>query len=81
MNVGADVGIVDGVMVGLNVTRLTPAPVMTAFPEQSVRPVQPSRMTYVWVAVPTGTVYCTCAHTLPPEMHCAGGRSPVPVSS
>ena len=26
-------------------------------------------------------MYCTCAHTLPPEMQAAGGWLPVPVSS
>ena len=42
---------------------------------------QPSWIRYVCVAMPTGTVYRTCAHTLPPLIHTAGGRLPVPVSS
>ena len=38
-------------------------------------------MMYVCDGVLAGTVYCTCAHTLDPEMHAAGGLSPFPVSS
>ena len=36
---------------------------------------------YVCGGALAGTVYCTCAHTLPPEIHAAGGLSPFPVSS
>ena len=31
--------------------------------------------------MPTGTVYCNCAHTVEPEMQMGGGRLPEPVSS
>lgn len=71
--VGAMVGPTDGTnegwRVGEYVTSCKPAPAMMAVPEQAVWPVQPSRIIYVWVAVPAGTVYCTCAQTLVPEMH------------
>ena len=70
-----------GAAVGAYVTSCTPAPATTAVPVQAVAPVQPSSIRYVCAGVPAGTVYCTCAHTLPPVMHCAGGRLPVPVSS
>ena len=80
--VGVELGIRVGVGVGLYVTRDTPAaPEMAARPEHDVEPMQPSRMRYVCDGVPAGTVYCTCAHTLVPEMHAAGGLSPLPVSS
>ena len=78
---GAGVALKVGAAVGEYVTRDTPAPAITALPEHAVEPVQPSRMMYVCDCVFAGTVYCTCAHTLVPEMHAAGGRSPVPVSS
>ena len=59
-----------GAAVGVYVTSFTPAgPAMTAVPEQIVAPMQPSRMMYVCSGVPAGTVYCTCAHTLPLDMH------------
>ena len=54
---------------GAYVTSCKPVPEMMAVPEQVVVPVQPSRMTYVCVTVPAGTVYCNCAQTLPPDMH------------
>ena len=67
---------------GEKVTRCTPKPATTAMPEQVVAPRQPSWIRYVCDAALAGTVYCTCAHTLPPSMHCAGGFPlPVPVSS
>ena len=75
-------GIAVGISVGVKVTSCTPAPATTAVPEQVVAPRQPSWIRYVCDAAPAGTVYCTCAHTLPPSMHCAGGFPlPVPVSS
>ena len=77
MGVAANVG----AAVGANVTSFTPVPAIAALPEHVVWPVQPSRMMYVWVAAPTGTVYCTWAHTVLPEMQAEGGRLPVPVSS
>ena len=87
--VGAQVGAEEGTGVALKVgpavgeyvTRDTPAPAITALPEHAVEPVQPSRIMYVCCGAPAGTVYCTCAHTLVPEMHAAGGLSPLPVSS
>jgi hypothetical protein len=81
--VGSGVGFtIDvGDAVGLYVTSCKPVPAMTAVPVHVVEPVQPSRMMYVWEAIANGTVYCTCAHTLPPEMQAAGGRLPKPVSS
>jgi hypothetical protein len=87
--VGLKVGIDDGATVFLNVgaavgvyvTSCTPNPAMMAVPEHVVAPVQPSRIMYVCHKVPAGTVYCTCAHVLPPPMQAAGGRLPVPVSS
>jgi len=79
--VGAGVALNVGCAVGEYVTRPTPTPEMATCPLHAVDPVQPSRMMYVCAGVPVGTVYCTCAHTLPPEMHAAGGRLPVPVSS
>ena len=78
---GTGVALKVGAAVGEYVTRDTPLPAMAASPEHAVEPVQPSRMMYVCDGVFAGTVYCTCAHTLVPEMHAAGGRSPVPVSS
>jgi len=78
---GAGVTVKVGEGVGEYVTRPTPTPEMATCPLHAVDPVQPSRMMYVCAGVPVGTVYCTCAHTLPPEMHAAGGRLPVPVSS
>ena len=78
---GAGVAATVGCAVGEYVTRPTPTPEMATCPLHAVDPVQPSRMMYVCAGVPVGTVYCTCAHTLPPEMHAAGGRLPVPVSS
>ena len=78
---GAGVALKVGAAVGEYVTRDTPAPAITALPEHAVEPVQPSRMMYVCDGVFAGTVYCTCAHTLVPEMHAAGGLSAVPVSS
>ena len=78
---GAGVALKVGAAVGEYVTRDTPAPAITALPVHAVEPVQPSRMMYVCDGVLTGTVYCTCAHTLDPEMHAAGGLSPFPVSS
>jgi hypothetical protein len=77
---GAALGAV-GVAVGAYVTRCTPAPDTTAVPEHDVLPWQPSWIRYVCVAVPAGTVYCTCAHTLPLSLHAAGGWLPEPVSS
>jgi hypothetical protein len=71
----------DGTGVGAYVTSCTPAPDTTVVPEHNVMPSQPSWIRYVSVAVLAGTVYCTCAHTLPPDVHAAGGRPPVPVSS
>ena len=79
--VGEGVALNVGCAVGEYVTRPTPTPEMATCPLHAVDPVQPSRMMYVCAGVPAGTVYCTCAHTLPPEMHAAGGRLPVPVSS
>ena len=79
--VGIGLGRFVGVAVGAYVTSFTPAPDTTAVPEHNVMPMQPSWIRYVSVVVPAGTVYCTCAHTLPPDMHAAGGRPPVPVSS
>ena len=78
---GTGVALKVGAAVGEYVTRDTPAPAITALPVHAVEPVQPSRMMYVCDGVPAGTVYCTCAQTLDPEMHADGGRSPVPVSS
>ena len=82
--VGTAVGAADGAEgagVGVYVTSCTPAPATTAVPVQPLIWTQPSSIRYVCVGVPAGTVYCTCAHELAPEMHCAGGRAPVPVSS
>jgi len=70
-----------GAVVGANVTAVMPAPEMAVCPVHALLAMQPSRMTYVCAAVPAGTVYCTCAHELPPLMHTAGGRSALPVSS
>ena len=70
-----------GALVGANVTAVMPAPVMAAWPVQAPLAMQPSRIRYVCERVPAGTVYCTCAHELPPLMHCAGGKFAVPVSS
>jgi hypothetical protein len=70
-----------GAAVGAYVTRLTPAPVIADVPWHDAEPTQPSRIRYVCKGTPAGTVYCTCAHTLPPEIHAAGGLSPFPVSS
>ena len=79
---GAGVGGNVGKAVGENVTSCTPGtPVITARPKHSVLPTQPSRMMYVCVGVPSGTVNCTCAHELSALMHTAGGKSAVPVSS
>ena len=78
--VGAALGAV-GVAVGAYVTSCTPAPDTTAVPEHDVLPWQPSWIRYVCVAVPAGTVYCTCAHELPLSLHAAGGWLPEPVSS
>ena len=79
---GAGVIVKVGIAVGALVTRLTPAaPEIAAFPLHVVVPEQPSRMMYVFVSESLGTVYCTCAHTFSPIMHCPGGRFPVPVSS
>ena len=61
---GEGVGIGVGAYVGPKVTACTPlTPVMTARPSQAVFPRQPSRMMYVCIDVPMGTVYCTCAQT------------------
>ena len=62
-------------------TKLTPVPEIAACPLQTDEPVQPSLIKYVCCGVPAGTVYCTCAHTLPPVMHAIGGWLPEPVSS
>ena len=79
---GAGDGSVVGRAVGLYVTRETPAAPETAtLPMQPVLDKQPSRMMYVCVGMPAGTVYCTCAQTSLPEMQTAGGSSPFPVSS
>ena len=79
---GAGVALKVGAAVGEYVTRDTPAaPEMAARPVHDVEPVQPSRMRYVCDGAPFGTVYCTCAHVVDPEMHAAGGLSPLPVSS
>ena len=79
---GAGVGGNVGKAVGENVTSCTPGtPEITARPKHSSFPTQPSRMMYVCVGVPAGTVYCTCAHRSVPEMHCTGGPAPLPVSS
>ena len=80
MLLGAAVAIV-GAAVGLYVTSCTPAPATTAIPEHVDEPVQPSWIKYVCIAVPAGTVYCTCAQRSVSEMHCAGGPAPLPVSS
>jgi len=78
---GILVGRVEGAGVGVYVTSCTPAPATAAVPVQEELLVQPSRIMNVCNGVFAGTVYCTCAHTLPPDMHAAGGRLPVPVSS
>jgi len=70
-----------GAAVGPYVSRWTPVPATTAKPEHVDEPVQPSWIRYVCVAVPAGTVYCTCAQESLPDMHAAGGRLLVPVSS
>jgi hypothetical protein len=78
---GTGVALKVGAAVGEYVTRDTPLPAMATSPVHVVEPMQPSRMMYVCDCVYAGTVYCTCAHTLVPEMHAAGGLSPLPVSS
>ena len=82
---GHAVGSADGVCVGSGVgayvTSCTPAPATTAKPEHDDEPMQPSWIRYVCVTVPAGTVYCTCAQKSLPDMHAAGGRLLVPVSS
>ena len=84
-NVGIELGAAVltnvGAAVGAYVTRLTPAPVIADVPEHVDEPMQPSRIRYVCGGVLAGTVYCTCAHTLPPAIQAAGGRLPEPVSS
>ena len=70
-----------GVAVGAKVTAVMPDPEMADCPVHALLAWQPSRMMYVCEAVPAGTVYCTCAHALPPLTHTAGGPAPVPVSS
>ena len=55
---------------------------MTVVPVHEFIAMQPSRTKYVCVDIPPGgTVYVTCAHRLPPLMHCGGGPIPEPVSS
>ena len=85
LNVGTELGTAVftavGAAVGAYVTRLTPAPVIATVPRHDAEPTQPSRIRYVCKGTPAGTVYCTCAHTLPPEIHADGGLSPFPVSS
>ena len=78
---GTSVALKVGAAVGEYVTRDTPLPAMATRPVHAVEPVQPSRMMYVCDGTPAGTVYCTCAHVVDPEMHAAGGLSPFPVSS
>ena len=79
----AEVGTAVGDGVGAYVTSCTPAPATTAIPEHVNDPVQPSWIKYVCVAVPAGTVYCTCAHAVvpSPETHAVGAPAPLPVSS
>ena len=74
-------GGVVGADVGENVTNCTPAPLTATVPVHWVLPVQPSLITYVCVAAPTGGVYCTCAQVLPLAMHADGGLPPFPVLS
>ena len=78
---GAAVATMVGAKVGAYVTKARPAPATTTVPVHAVDPTQPSRIWYVCGGVLAGTVYCTCAHTLPPAKQAAGGLSPFPVSS